>query len=133
MFTSGGHGSELVSVMNEMPATTSNFINSAYTPPPQVSGVDRWKFFKRPIVPFMQSSFTPVIYSKRLEKNAIPVANVASPLPSDTTPVQPTKKSISVQTSYRFVRMLRSSYVNFLGSPKLKRILIHLIISLEMV
>ncbi|KAI8908356.1 solute carrier, TRAMD3 or PAT1-domain-containing protein [Gorgonomyces haynaldii] len=60
--------------------------------PVQVTGADRYKYFKRPVMPYMPSLGGQIVYAKR------PVQVVQAQAPRPPTPVQ---KTVGVQTVYR--------------------------------
>ncbi|KAA0715980.1 Cilia- and flagella-associated protein 91 [Triplophysa tibetana] len=60
-----------------------------------VTGVDRWKFFKRPLIPFAQQIPPDVVF-------ALPKSNLlSSPDGDEKRPPTPFQRSVGVQTDYR--------------------------------
>ena len=71
----------------------SNFTKQSIAfEPQQVVGQNRFKYFRRPIVPYMSTFTGQVVYSKKL-------AHMANPEARNTS--SPFQKTIGIQTSYR--------------------------------
>ncbi|XP_039539069.1 cilia- and flagella-associated protein 91 isoform X2 [Pimephales promelas] len=62
--------------------------------PADVTGVDRWKFFKRPLIPFAQQIPSDVVF-------ALPKSDLLSDPNGDKRPPTPFHRSVGVQTDYR--------------------------------
>ena len=60
--------------------------------PQQVDGADRYKYFKRPVMPYMPSLGGQIVYAKR------PVQMIQGQAPRPVTPFQ---KTVAIQTMYR--------------------------------
>ncbi|KAK7168742.1 hypothetical protein R3I93_004903 [Phoxinus phoxinus] len=63
--------------------------------PADVTGVDRWKFFKRPLIPFAQQIPSDVVFA--LSKSDL----LSAPNGDDKQPPTPFHRSVGVQTDYR--------------------------------
>ncbi|KAK9969690.1 hypothetical protein ABG768_027842 [Culter alburnus] len=63
--------------------------------PADVTGVDRWKFFKRPLIPFAQQIPPDVVFA--LSKSDL----LTAPDGDDKRPPTPFQRSVGVQTDYR--------------------------------
>ncbi|TPX69262.1 hypothetical protein SpCBS45565_g02536 [Spizellomyces sp. 'palustris'] len=69
----------------------------AYNPPnPDVTGANRYQYFKRPIIPYMPSLGTQIVYARRPNM----LAQTAG-AQHQTRPVTPPTKTVGIQTIYR--------------------------------
>lgn len=92
MFSALRHYAPTQYRLRSNPAPNNFSKQSGAVDPPHVVGQNRFKYFRRPIVPYMSTFTGQVVYSKKIASMIAPATQRA------TSPFQ---KTIAIQTLYR--------------------------------
>lgn len=92
MFSALRHYAPTQYHLRSNPAPNNFSKQSAAFDPPHVVGQNRFKYFRRPIVPYMSTFTGQVVYSKKIASMTAPNTQRAA---------SPFQKTIAIQTLYR--------------------------------